>query len=209
MSDAYGFLAPIYQPLSRMVFGGDLVEANQTFNELARGKKCLIIGGGDAVAYRDWNADFAGEYWDSSLKMAELARLNLSKTKVKVNCGKWTGQGDFDVVLLPFVLDTIPEEELGKFILQVRGSLSMNGKVVVSDFFPPQTILQNLIQHLMIICFRIFAGHPRKDLPDIPQLMNQMGLELAHEKIWRRGWIRAQVYQFTSSEGKMLLGLNG
>ncbi|HSF52393.1 MAG TPA: hypothetical protein VLA71_01505 [Algoriphagus sp.] len=195
MSDAYGFLAPIYQPLSRVVFGGDLVEANQTFNDLARDKKCLIIGGGDAVAYRDWNADFAGEYWDSSLKMAELAKVNLSKTKVNVNCGKWPGQGEFDVVLLPFVLDTIPEKKIEKFILLVSSCLTLEGKVIISDFFPPQTILQYLIQQLMIIGFRIFAGHPRRDLPDIRKVMDQVGLKFSKEKIWRKGWIRAQVYE--------------
>ncbi|WP_332911647.1 hypothetical protein [Algoriphagus boritolerans] len=39
MSDAYGFLAPIYQPLSRLVFGRDLIYANQAFLEGNTGKK--------------------------------------------------------------------------------------------------------------------------------------------------------------------------
>lgn len=194
MSDDYGFLAPIYQPLSRLIFGKDLIDANLAFNDLARGKKSLIIGGGDAVSYRDWDADFSGEYWDSSSKMADLAKVNLAKTKLKVNCGKWPGHGKFDVIFLPFVLDTIPGDEIGKIMMQVRSGLSTEGKIVVSDFFPPRTFFQSLIQLLMIFGFRTFAGHPRKDLPDIPGLMDQAGFRLVSEKIWRKGWIRAQVY---------------
>lgn len=195
MSDAYGFLAPIYQPLSRFVFGRDLIEANLAFNDLARGKKCLIIGGGDAVAYKDWDTDFDGEYWDSSSKMAEMAKVNLAKTKIRVNSGKWPGNGKYDAVFLPFVLDSIPEEEIGKIIFQISFCLSSKGKVVVSDFFPPQTFVQSFIQRLMIFGFRVFSAHPRKDLPDIPPLMDQAGFRLVDEKVWRKGWIRTQVYE--------------
>lgn len=194
MSDAYGFLAPIYQPLSRLVFGRDLLDANQAFSVLGSGKKCLIIGGGDGVAYRDWGADYRGEYWDYSPKMAELAKQNLSRTRIQVNCGKWPGRGEFDVVFLPFVLDTIPEQEIGKIILQIRLCLAPKGKVVVSDFFPPRTFNQMLIQQMMILGFRVLAAHPRRDLPNISQRMKQAGFSLRNEKIWRKGWIRAQVY---------------
>lgn len=197
MSDAYGFLAPIYQPLSRLVFGRDLIEANRAFSELGRGKKSLIIGGGDGVAYRNWDAEYGGEYWDSSPKMAKLAKHNLDGTKFQVNCGKWPGSGKFDVVFLPFVLDTIPEQEIEKIILQIRLCLAPKGKVVVSDFFPPQTFIQMLIQKMMILGFRVLAAHPRKDLPDISKWMNQAGFSLVNEKIWRKGWIRAQVYEQT------------
>lgn len=194
MSDAYGFLAPIYQPLSTLVFGEDLVAANSVFSALATGKKSLIVGGGDAVAYRDWDESFSGEYWDTSLKMAELAKQNLRRSKVRVNCGSWTGAGKFDVVMLPFVLDTLPDREIEKLIGQIADSLNPGGKVILSDFFSPKTFPQRLLQGLMITGFRAFAKHPRADLPGYDSFFDVGIWRLLDEKTWRKGWIRARVY---------------
>ncbi|WP_026968909.1 class I SAM-dependent methyltransferase [Algoriphagus terrigena] len=194
MSDAYGFLAPIYQPLSTLVFGGDLVAANSVFSALAAGKISLIIGGGDAVAYSDWDESFSGEYWDTSLKMTELAKHNLERSKVRVNCGSWPGVGKFDVILLPFVLDTLPGREIEKLIGQIADSLNPGGKVILSDFFSPKTFPQRVLQGLMITGFRVFAEHLRTDLPDFERFFEGKSWRLLEEQTWRKGWIRARVY---------------
>ena len=194
MSDAYGFLAPIYQPLSRLVFGKDLIEANTAFSGLAEGRRSLLIGGGDAVAYRNWDKNFSGEYWDTSLKMTELATHNLRESKVKVNCGSWPGVGKFDVILLPFVLDTLPDREIGKLVSQIADSLNPGGRVILSDFFPQRSLLQKLIQQLMIVGFRLFAKHTRTDLPDYDRFFDAGVWRLLEEKTWRKGWIRTRLY---------------
>lgn len=194
MSDTYGFLAPIYQPLARAVFGKDLIEANAAFSGLAYGKKSLIIGGGDGEAYQTWDENYVGEYWDTSLKMAELAKKSLSKSKLQVHCGRWTREGRFDVVFLPFVLDTMLDEDITKVLAQIRSALESGGQVVLSDFFPPRTFLQSIIQQIMITGFRVFAAHSRKNLPDFERFFNPKSWTKVEEKIWRKGWIRAQVY---------------
>lgn len=195
MSDAYGFLATIYQPLSRAVFGRDLIEANQVFSAFGRGKKSLIIGGGDGVAYRDWDGAFEGEYWDSSRKMADLAKVSLGKSKLEVNCGSWLGAGEFDVVFLPFVLDTMSDREIEKIVFQISECLRPGGRVVLSDFFTPRTFLQGMTQQLMILGFRLFTGHARTDLPDFEVHFPKDKWKLIDEKIWRKGWIRAHAYE--------------
>ncbi|GAA0879878.1 hypothetical protein GCM10009119_28470 [Algoriphagus jejuensis] len=194
MSDAYGFLAPIYQPLSRLVFGKDLIEANQVFSALAYGKNILILGGGDGMAYRDWDGNFFGEYWDTSSKMADLARRNLGKSEIKVNLGGWPGTGKFDAVFLPFVLDSLPDEDIQIILSAISNALKPGGKVVLSDFFPPKTFLQSSIQKLMISGFRTFAKHPRTDLPDFDRFFSSGDWRLLDEKTWRKGWIRTRVY---------------
>lgn len=192
MSDTYGFLAPIYQPISRVVFGKDLIYANQAFLEESRGKKLLIIGGGDGIAYRDLGKNIQGEYWDSSPKMAEIAQKNLYASGLKVNAGIWSGIGKFDRILLPFILDTLSDAEIKNLLSQVKSSLSDQGQVLVSDFFEPVSFGQKLIQKAMIWFFRSFTAHQRKDLPLITQFFQDVGFELIEEKNWRRGWIRAQ-----------------
>jgi hypothetical protein len=199
MSDEYGFLAPIYQPLSQAVFGKDLVKANSAFTMLGQGRRSLIIGGGDAISYRDWDESFSGEYWDTSSKMAELARINLRKTRIQVHGGPWPGKGKFDCIFLPFVLDTMPDQEISRLLVQISNALTSEGRVILSEFFLPQTFAQKIIQKLMISSFRIFAGHPRKDLPDLESLFHPDRWTIIEEKVWRRGWIRARVYKMRDS----------
>ncbi len=202
MSDAYGFLATIYQPLSGLVFGKDLIAANSVFSALAQGKRSLIIGGGDGFAYRDWDESFGGEYWDSSAKMADLAKASLAKSRLAVNCGRWSGQGRFDVVFLPFVLDTFQDQEIEKILFQIRNCLKRDGKVVLSDFFSPQTLAQKTLQQAMLLGFRVLAGHPRSDLPDLAAFFDPTIWKLSEEKTWKKGWIRARVYGLVQCQAK-------
>lgn len=195
MSDTYGFLAPIYQPISRVVFGKDLIYANQAFLEESIGKKLLIIGGGDGISYRDLGKNIQGEYWDSSPKMAEIAQKNLYASGLKVNSGIWSGIGKFDRILLPFILDTLSDAEIKNLLSQVKSALSNHGQVLVSDFFEPISFGQKLVQLIMIGFFRAFISHQRKDLPAISRFFKNEGFELIEEKRWRRGWIRAQRWQ--------------
>jgi SAM-dependent methyltransferase len=194
MSDAYGFLAPIYQSLSRLVFGQDLLNANRVFMDLGRGKRSLIIGGGDGLAYRDWDRSFVGEYWDTSPAMAKIAKRNLGKSGIEVNCGSWPDKGEFDVVFLPFVLDTLPDPDIIELVHHIQKSLHPGGLIIISDFFPPGALVQKALQQLMITCFRIIAGHPRSDLPDLAAFFDSKIWRLVGEKTWRKGWIRARVY---------------
>lgn len=197
MSDAYGFLAPIYQPISRLVFGKNLIYANQAFFEGYGSKKVLIIGGGDGVAYKDFKENLQGELWDLSPRMGQLAKRNLKDSGLSIHTGAWTGKGEFDRVFLPFVLDTLTDLEIGELLTQVQNCLTTGGKVVISDFFFPRTILQWLVYQLMIFGFRFLAQHSRKDLPNIPEKMKEAGFKLSQEKNWLRGWIKSQVYELS------------
>ncbi|MBN7809435.1 class I SAM-dependent methyltransferase [Algoriphagus sp. H41] len=195
MSDDYGFLAPLYQPISRLVFGKDLIAANSFFADLAQDRHSLIIGGGDGVAYRDWDVRFSGEYWDTSSSMCARASKNLSKSRICLHCGPWPGRGEFELVFLPFVLDTLPDREIETLVPQIAAALQPGGRVVLSDFFAPATFSQKLLQQCMLASFRLLARHRRKDLPAYGSFFNPELWEKEQEVTWRRGWIRTQVYR--------------
>lgn len=193
MSDAYRFLAPFYQFLSQLVFGKDLLEANQFF--LEKNRKSLIIGGGDGYAYRDFRNNLEGEFWDLSPGMTHLAKKNLEGSGLIIQAGAWPGKGKFDRVYLPFVLDTMPDEEIIFLVDLIRKSLLPQGEIVISDFFEPVGFGQMLFQKAMIIFFRVFTSHRRNDLPDILGLLKKEGFTLIQEKCWRKGWIRTQIWR--------------
>lgn len=192
MSDAYDFLASFYQPISKFIFGHDLIYANQNFLEGNEGKKLLIIGGGDGMAYRNVGEKMNGEFWELSAKMTALAKTNLEGSQLKINLGAWRGSGKFDRVYLPFVLDTMLDSEIQALLSQIKRALNPSGEVIISDFFAPVTWRQKVVQKVMILFFMLFTRHRRMDLPDISGLFQSAGFSLIHENFWRKGWIRAQ-----------------
>jgi hypothetical protein len=196
MSDAYGFIAPFYQFLSRLVFRRDIILANQEFLEDFLGNKIIIIGGGDGLSYRKFSEMLTGDYWEKSVSMLRLAKKNLKSSSLEFHLGEFSEtQEKSALTCLPFVLDTMVNEEISALLEQVKNSLQTGGKVLVSDFHQAQNFYQQVLEKIMIYGFRALTNHARKDVPDIPRLMAEKGFELVKETTWRRGWIRSQLYQ--------------
>lgn len=195
MSDDYGLLASSYQLISRLVFGNDLLEANRSFWNIEESCRVLIIGGGDGTAYRGISPLIRGEFWDLSPKMARLAAKNLASTSISVRTGSWPGEGEFDRIFLPFVLDTMTDSDIGTLLSQIKTALKPGGAVVVSDFFAPVYFSQRILQQLMISTFRIVVRHRRRDLPDFDRVFDPQIWKLGEEIVWRKGWIRARLYR--------------
>ena len=126
--------------------------------------------------------------------MTQIARQNLAGSSLSVQSGAWPGTGKFDRIYLPFVLDTLADDEISLLLAKIKDALLPKGEVVVSDFFEPVGLKQRFSQIAMIRFFRISTNHRRKDLPRIPQLLVKAGFILRQEKIWRKGWIKSQLY---------------
>lgn len=194
MKDAYGRIARYYSWLSNLVFGNLLKEANRAFLESSMEKSILIIGGGDGKSYVGLEENLLGEFWEKSPAMLKLAKKHLSGSKLRFHLGEFQSQRKADFIFLPFVLDTLSDEQLEKLLLQLRENLNPSGKVVFSDFFPPTTFLQITVLKLMILFFRLVTSHSRKDLPDYEYFFVKTGYQKMEEKCWKKGWIRAQVW---------------
>jgi len=194
MKDDYAGIAPIYSRLSRLVFGSTLDRANRWFLEGTGAKSVLIIGGGDGSAYVDMAGALRGEFWEKSSAMLRLAKDNLAKSALSFHSGDFESQIKADFILLPFVLDTLTDLEMEKMLLQLRAHLNPGGKLGLSDFFPAQNLFQKVVFWAMILFFRIFTAHSRRDLPDYGRYLARAGYRLQEEKIWRKGWIRAQAW---------------
>ncbi len=194
MKDAYRWLAPVYSGLSRLVFGNTLQEANQWFLVPGQEYFYVIIGGGDGESYRKWAEHLRGEFWEKSLAMLNLAKKNLAGSALKFRLGEFDPAEKADFILLPFVLDTLSDAEIEAWVNQLKGHLKPQGKVVLSDFFPPSNFLQKAVLSVMILFFRRIAAHSRKDLPDYEFFFEKAGYRKRDEKAWRKGRILAQVW---------------
>lgn len=200
MSDNYGFLAPFYQLLSRAVFGRKILEANQAFLTENLGQKQIIIGGGDGVAYQKYEKQLEGYYFEKSAKMLQLAQKNLKNSRLKFVHGEFSGEKKGDCFFLPFLLDSLTDQEISDLMERIKKCLSPRGKLVISDFFEPKSPSQRFLLKVMLWFFRLVTQHPRNDLPNYPFFFQKAGFSLVEEKTWEKGWIRSQLYEVDSTD---------
>lgn len=194
MKDSYHRIAPIYSKLSRLVFGQSLNEANQWAMGQIKEQTVLIIGGGDGESYAQVAQDLRGEFWEKSEAMLKLAKKNLARSGLSFHLGDFDSGEKPDFILLPFVLDTLRDEEMESLIQRLNNNLIPGGKVVMSDFFPPVNLFQKAVLKLMILFFRLATSHSRVDLPDYDGFFIRAGFRKMEEKTWRKGWIRCQIW---------------
>lgn len=204
MSDAYGCLSRFYQPLSKVVFGGDLVEANQAFIAENLGKKIHIIGGGDGTSYRVFGEKLEGVFWEKSPAMIRFAKRNLQSSRLEFRLGEFAPleSEEAEVVILPFVLDTLRDEEIRELLRKIKRAIGPRGKLIVSDFYPAETFGQRILEKVMLWFFRWIAQHPRKDIPFLPLFLEKEGFRLVERRTWRKGWIFSAVYSLDGERPK-------
>lgn len=200
MKDRYSFIAPVYTSLARSVFGLDLKQAKVAFCHDVKGKKILIIGGGDGVDYVHFIREMKGEYWELSAAMLSKAQSNLKGSGLTFHLGNFKAEKgkQFDEVWLHFVLDTMKDDELEKFLSEVKKSLKVDAQIYFCDFFPPKTKTQKILHALMISFFRLTADHTRKDVPNYERCFRKLGFLPEEEKKWRKGWVKAQLWRQNS-----------
>lgn len=195
MKDHYSLLAPWYSSMAKLVFGESLKDSKLMFASDFSGNKLLFIGGGDGSDYLEIQEEIQGEYWELSKSMLDQARKNLGKSGLSFNLGNFDSDEKFDIICLPFVLDTMPDEELESLILSLKKNLNSDGKIFLSDFFKPISFRQKLIHQLMISFFRLATGHRRNDIPDYELVFGKAGFILSQEKKLLKGWVRAQLWE--------------
>lgn len=194
-ADRYRLVAPFYSALSRLVFGDQLKKSKTIFLKDVVAKKILFIGGGDGSDYQEIQKEIRGEFWELSAAMLEKARKNLFKSGLDFHLGNFKSAQKFDLICLPFVLDTMPDEELESFLFSLKKNLDPDGKVVLSDFFEPVNFRQKVLHQLMMRFFRLTTGHRRKDIPGYEVAFEKAGFCLSQEEKLMKGWVKAQLWK--------------
>lgn len=197
MKDSYGFIAPYYNRLAKLVFGNQLDLAKRSFISDLRKKKLLIIGGGDGKDYQNHQEELKGDYWELSQAMLQLAKKNLPKSSLDFHWGyfKQKENQTYDEIWLHFVLDTMLDLEIVGFLDQLKKSLAPRGKIFFVDFFQPTTLKNKVLQFFMISFFRIMAQHKRKNIPEYEEHFKRCLWEKEEEQIFLKGWIKAQLWK--------------
>ncbi|MEB2784611.1 class I SAM-dependent methyltransferase [Algoriphagus persicinus] len=201
MKDHYSFLTPIYNRLTKLVFGDQLMLAKSHFAENLSNKKVLIIGGGDGLDYSGFQEQLVGEYWELSKSMLDKAKIKLGESKLTFHLGGFQAEKRkvFDEVWLHFVLDTMLDEEIVSLLGEIRKSVKPEGKIYLADFFAPKNSYQRFLNRSMITFFRIVTKHKRATIPDYEEILFGENWKKNSEKEFLEGWVKAQLWVKTKA----------
>ncbi|RRB07092.1 class I SAM-dependent methyltransferase [Larkinella rosea] len=182
-SSGFDLIAPIYDPLSRLVFGNALRKAQSHWlDQIPQNAVILIFGGGSGWLLTRVLAICSPHkviYIDASPVMVSLAREKVANDKrVDFRVGTETAIASddrVDAVLTPFILDLFTEDHLQNHLIPVLiKTLNHNGLWLCTDFSKPVTDWQRALMWCQYRFFRIFSQISANRLPNWLALMNNL-----------------------------------
>ena len=204
MDSNYDNAAWFYDRLSRVAFGRSLLRAQSYFLPLIpAGAKMLIAGGGTGMILEEiariHPAGLQITYAEVSANMIRLARkrrfghnqvmyLNTAVEHV-------TDTEGFDVLITPFLLDSIPPEVFAQIFDRLGSLLKPGGLWLNTDFKLTGKWWQPLLLQNMYLFFRLTGCTANKQLPPISQAFYAGGFSLQAEKAFYGSFIIAEAYK--------------
>lgn len=195
-------VAPIYDTLSRVMFGNTLMEAQVYFlNNIPPDSKVLILGGGSGELLQSLlrvQPSCHVYYVDASVKMIQQSRRRvddsdnvtfLHGTESDIPAGVCA-----DVIITNFYLDLFDESSLQGVIKKVKVHAKQESLWLVTDFVNTDRLTDKVLLKLMYIFFRVTSGIEAKRLPGWEEEMNKNFTAIA-SKYFRRGFVRSVVFQ--------------
>lgn len=177
----FNFIAPFYDPLSRLVFGNSLRKAQSLWlNRVPKNADILVFGGGSGWLLARILAVCSPQkviYVDASPVMIALARKAVNNdNRVDFRIGTETVLKPSDRVhalFTPFILDLFSDDYLlNHLIPTLCQSLQTNGFWFCSDFVEPTKGWQRVIMWSQYRFFRTFSHIGADRLPNWMPLLN-------------------------------------
>lgn len=195
----YDRIAGIYDFLSR-VLGGTYLNSKYLFlEEINTGDNVLYLGGGTG-ANLSAIVDRIGE--NGKLIYMELSGEMIKKAKSGIPASvlhrvEFLHQGDFskipdgkfDKILTQYFLDILSNEDIHRLFQNINPRVDERSQWLFLDFFDVGG--KKLWLRIMIGFFRMFAGNPRKDLPEYLHYFELYGWNIKKSKLFKKGFIQA------------------
>lgn len=207
----FDLLSPFYDPLSFIFFGRSLWRSQAYFlPRLERSKNVLIIGGGTGRILEELlRLDTASKYYylDLSKKMIKRAEERIKKrfpdktaclTFHEGDISKLPADNSFDVVITPYVLDCVAEDELLAEMREIDARLERGGKWLFTDFQyserPLTETISKALVKILYLFFRICCSVTNKSLPAFEEAFTLLGYQKADEKYFLGGMTVTRIY---------------
>lgn len=205
MKGSYDNVASYYEWLSKLFFG-NAIQQSQIFltNSIPPESKILIIGGGtgwilEAIATKHAEGLYI-TYIDISKKMIEISKTKNTKNNkidfINKSILDLELNSKYDVIITPFILDNLIEENVEIIINKLSGSLVNKGLWLHSDFeVQKNTVGQQLLMKSMYLFFKVTCNIEATRLPETNSKLKIKGFELISSKKFFHNFIVSNIYQ--------------
>lgn len=194
-------LAPYYDLLSRLIYRGEIQNAQTQFlHKIPCGSDVLILGGGTGwivSAIRNVQPDCRICFIDSASGMIEQAKKkNPEIQQVTFIQGTVADipSKKFSVIILPFFLDLFSEETLRQTIRKIEACSQSSSLWIITDFTNRGKWWQIVLLRVMYIFFRIFCNIESHSLPDWQGVFEEQAFRKLESKSFCRGFIESCSY---------------
>jgi len=213
MPNNFNRIAPVYDGLSRLVFGRRLQRAQTLFldqipgtNVSGTGTSVLVLGGGTGEIL---TAIFAKQpgcrvlFLEPSAQMVSQATRRVLRLTGPANIAFRVGNETtlrsderFDVIITPFVLGLFTEETLQtRLVPRLRQALKPDGVWLVTDFVNTPVWWQRTLLWSMIRFFRLTADIEARQLANWQQTLSNVGLTRQRQGFAVWGMVSAEVWR--------------
>jgi tRNA (cmo5U34)-methyltransferase len=196
-------IAPVYDLLSRAVYGKSIVAAQQYFLKyIPEGSNVLIVGGGtgwiiDAIF--ETNKTCSIIYMEASQKMLQKAKNRIAvndQSRIEFLLqSDIPSDGVYDVVITNFLLDLFPKQKLTQILKQLKDRMKYDGRWIVTDFVDGGKYWQRLLLWMMYWFFKRVSKIETTKLPPWQLLLKETGMRETEVKYFYAGFIKTALYQ--------------
>ncbi len=208
---SFNRVAPYYDRLARLVFGGSIRRAQRHFlSQVPPAARVLLVGGGTGwlLPYLLEKPEVAHvTYLEASAVMLALAQRKVQDARSSTSTHVRWVHGDeqklasddrYDVVITNFVLDMYAGAALNQLMRRLLSHLHSAGYWLFTDFQlsgkKRHQWWQRLMAQAMYVFFHLTAGINRQQLPVYDQHFKSLGLHLVREKTFFGDFIVSRVY---------------
>ena len=204
MAANYNNSAWFYDPLSRIVYGKALVNA-QTWllNYIPKKANILIVGGGTGWILEELTRIHPDDLTITYVEIA-ASMIALSKKRITGNNEVFfinnaienvVLPADFDVVITPFLFDNFIEETLQRVFCHIHKLLKPEGIWLNVDFQLTGRWWQSILLKTMFIFFRLACGIEASKLPAIEQRFEEKEYNAIAQKTFFGDFILSTIYK--------------
>jgi ubiquinone/menaquinone biosynthesis C-methylase UbiE len=210
MPTNYDSIAGIYDFLSRLIFGRQIVKAQVCLLKyVPPGSSILIAGGGtgwilERVA-EEYPRGLTIDYVESSRRMIALSQKRNFKENavnfIHVPIEDFTTDKQYDVIITPFLFDNFRIDKLEFIFAKSDAMLKTNGLWLYADFVydkSPNHLWQRLLLKAMYLFFRITSTVEAQELINMDKYFAP-SYQVEFEEFYYFKFIRSVVYRKITS----------
>ncbi|MEQ9468812.1 MAG: class I SAM-dependent methyltransferase [Ekhidna sp.] len=193
----FDHIAPVYDRLARLVFGGDVLKSQLRFlDQVKSSDRVLILGGGTGQLLEHLPKCKEVDFVEKSSKMITRAKSRKSDQAINFihkDFFEFETNQKYDMIICPFFLDCFNPESLYKALHKTKSLLSEEGKLIVSDFDQKGT--GKTLSCFMHLFFRVISNLQSKQLGAIHSEVIAGGFSMIEEEFFNQNMIFSRLYR--------------